>query len=103
MKEIKAYSRSNRVDDVVDALEALPGLAVVTVGGFGHTHDGDAMARVQMTKLEIDAPDALVETIIGCIVRHARTGAGHAGEGNVFFSSCSRRYESLMGVEAKRL
>lgn len=88
MKEIKAYVRNNMVDAVVDALAAMPGVpgvAVVPVSGFGHVHDDrDTTVRIRMTKLEIDVPEAQVEAVIDCIVRHARTGAGHPGDGRVY-------------------
>lgn len=87
MKEVKAYIRNALVDDVVDALEALPGVpavAVVPVRGFGHTANGGPAVRVEMSKLEVDLPDDAVEPVIDCIVRHARTGDGHPGDGKVY-------------------
>ena len=88
MKEVKAYVRNNMVDAVIDALAAMPGIpgvAVVPVTGFGHVHDdADTSMRVSMSKLEIDVPDDQVEPVIEAIVRHARTGAGHPGDGRIY-------------------
>lgn len=88
MKEIKTYIRNNMVDAVVDALEAMPeipGVAVVPVTGFGHVHhENGETVRVKMTKLEIDVPDKLVGEVVECITRHARTGAGHTGDGKIY-------------------
>lgn len=106
MKEIKAYIRNNMVDDVVDALEAMPGVpgvAVVPVSGFGHVHDDGAAMRVQMTKLEVDVPDEQVEPVVDCIVRHARTGTGHPGDGKICvceLAQAVRIADGALGAEA---
>ena len=62
MKEIKAYIREAMKDRVIDALqniERLTGFAVVPVHEFGYDLGSDRLERVEMVKLEIDAPDDL--------------------------------------------
>lgn len=61
--------------------------AVVPVSGFGHAHDGDGLESVRMTKLEIDVADEAVEAMLDRIVRRARTGHGHAGDGRIHVTS----------------
>jgi len=85
MKEIKAHVRNEMVDRVLDALAALPdspGVTVVPVRGFGPPKGGGPHKLVERTKLETVVPDDQVETMIDCIVRHARTGA--IGDGKIF-------------------
>ena len=89
MKEIKATIRENRLDTVIDALAAIPGLpgiAVVHVREYGRATNDGALIRVDVAKLEIDVDDALAHTVVETIVTHARTGDGHPGDGRVFLS-----------------
>lgn len=89
MKEIKAYIRKTMMDGVIDALEAIPGIPGVAfseVGGYGHRASDGYFQRISMMKLEIDVPDDMTETVIECILEHARTGAGHLGDGRIYIS-----------------
>lgn len=89
MKEIKAYVREAMVDVVVDALGRMPevlALSVVPVEGFGRGETG-RLERVAARKIEVDVADACVDAVVRCIVRHARTGAGHPQDGKVYVSS----------------
>lgn len=92
MKMIVAVIRSEKVDDVVDALEAVnvPGVTITDVRGRGE-QGGICLqyraGRIQMhtlpkTKLEIVIPDKDVDTIIRTIREHARTGK--KGDGRIF-------------------
>lgn len=107
MKEIKAYIRDNMVDQVVDALEAIPevpGVAVSRITGFGHTHAGDdATVRVEMSKLEVDVPDDQVATVVDCIVRNSRTRAGHPGDGKVFVSGLEEAVRIADGARGESI
>jgi len=88
MKEIKAYIRNEMLDMVLDAIAALPSspaVTVVAVRGFGHPTGGGPPRLVERTKLEIVVPDQQVETVLTCVLRHARTGA--CGDGKVFVST----------------
>lgn len=89
MKEIKAYIRRSMMDGVIDALEAIPGIPGIAfneVGGYGHRADNGRFQRITMMKLEIDVPDNMEETVIDCLLQHARTGSGHLGDGRIYIS-----------------
>lgn len=104
MKEIKAYIRNQMVDRVVDALKDMPevpGVAVVHVNGFGHAHDGDDLESVRMTKLEIDVADEAVEPVLDCIIRHARTGHGHAGDGKISVTALEETVRIVDGLRGR--
>src|ERR1035437_2168795 len=88
MQEIKAIIRTDRLQDVVDALHALPnmpGVTVSTVRGFGRRGSGagpDVYDETDFTKLEAVVNDDIVPSVIDAIVQHARTGG--PGDGRVF-------------------
>ncbi len=104
MKEIKAYIRPPMADTVVDALEAMPGIpgvAVTSSYGFGHVVDDGQPARVEMTRLEIEVPDALADSVVECVREHARTGAGHIGDGRIYVTELSRAVRIADGAEGE--
>ena len=92
MKMVVAVIRPEKVDDVVDALEAVnvPGVTITDVrgrgeqGGIGLQYRAGKMQihTLPKTKLEIVVPDKDVETIIKTIREHARTGK--KGDGRIF-------------------
>ena len=92
MKMIVAVIRPEKVDDVVDALEAVnvPGVTITDVRGRGEQggiclqyRSGKMQIHtLPKTKLEIVVPDKDVETIIKTIREHARTGK--KGDGRIF-------------------
>ena len=89
MKEIKALIRPNMADEVIDAIENLPripGLTVSEVQGWGHTKNETDMSLTKRIKLEIVVPEDEVEDVLDCLVRYARTGEGHYGDGIIFVS-----------------
>lgn len=108
MKEVKAYIRANMADGVVDALEQLdevPAVAVVSLREFGHRHSDGQMQAVEMVKLEMDVMESAVGVVVDCILQHARTGAGHPGDGKVFVSDLAqavRIEDGKRGEEALR-
>jgi len=89
---IVAVIRPEKVDDVVDALEAVnvPGVTITDVRGRGEQGGICLQYRagkmqihtLPKTKLEIVVPDKDVETIIKTIREHARTGK--KGDGRIF-------------------
>jgi len=85
MQEIKAIIRTDRLQDVVDALHALPnmpGVTVSTVRGFGRRMSGTgagAFDETDFTKLEAVVDDDTVRSVIDTIVQHARTGGPDDG------------------------
>lgn len=92
MKMIVAVIRPEKVDDVVDALEAVnvPGVTITDVRGRGEQGGICLQYRagkmqihtLPKTKLEIVIPDNDVDTIIRTIREHARTGK--KGDGRIF-------------------
>ncbi|HJJ97961.1 MAG TPA: P-II family nitrogen regulator [Methanocorpusculum sp.] len=92
MKMVVAVIRPEKVDDVVDALEAVnvPGVTITDVRGRGEQGGICLQYRagkmqihtLPKTKLEIVVPDKDVETIIKTIREHARTGK--KGDGRIF-------------------
>ena len=92
MKMIVAVIRPEKVDDVVDALEAVnvPGVTITDVRGRGEQGGICLQYRagkmqihtLPKTKLEIVIPDKYVDTIIKTIREHARTGK--KGDGRIF-------------------
>lgn len=89
---IVAVIRPEKVDDVVDALEAVnvPGVTIIDVRGRGEQGGICLQYRagkmqihtLPKTKLEIVIPDKDVDTIIKTIRDHARTGK--KGDGRIF-------------------
>jgi len=97
MKEIKAYIKKHKMDNVVLALskiEGLTGVSVVEVKGFGRGRGGNRKEASSMTvfddrlfdvpriKLEIFCHDHLVDEIVATIVEHAHTGL--RGDGKIY-------------------
>lgn len=101
MIEIKAYIRNVMVDDVIDALsklEAVTGMAVVTLKEYGHAAKNGSLQRVEMTKLEVDVADDAEQQVVDCIVQYARTGKGHPGDGRVFVTQLKQAVRIADGV-----
>ncbi|MBN9662292.1 MAG: P-II family nitrogen regulator [Acidobacteria bacterium] len=81
MHEIKAIIRSDRLDNVVRALQRipnLPGITVSVVTGYGRVEpvnkQGAAeFGQVAMTKLELVVPQDLLDDTLSCIRHAART------------------------------
>lgn len=93
MKEIKAIIQPfmlEKVLEALDELEGLPGLTVSDVRGWGRSRAANAKDTAEVarhafaakTKIEIVVGDALVDQVIGIIVKAAHTG--HIGDGKVF-------------------
>ncbi|MDG4868539.1 P-II family nitrogen regulator [Guyparkeria sp. 1SP6A2] len=104
MKEIKAYIRPAMTDTVVDALEAMPGIpgvAVTPTYGFGHVVDDGQPVRVEMTRLEIEVPDAMADSVVNCVREHARTASGHVGDGRIYVTELARAVRISDGAEGE--
>lgn len=88
MKEIRAYIENHRLDDVIIALLAIPdfpGMSVSDCRGFGREKIGFGQnfdPLFEKTRVEIFAPDAMVDTIVSVLVKHAHTG--NPGDGKLF-------------------
>ncbi len=88
MKEIRAFIQPHKLSHVTVALMEIPGFPGMTVmncDGFGreHTdHTQDYKTFLPRKRLEIFAPDSLVEIIFNTIMRTAHSG--RHGDGKVY-------------------
>jgi nitrogen regulatory protein PII len=88
MQEIKATVRTDRFQDVLEALHAVPntpGVTASTVRGFGRRASGtgtESYDQTDFTKLETVVDDESVRSVMDAIARHARTGG--PGDGKIF-------------------
>lgn len=93
MHEIKAIIRPSRLDDVMQALHAIPNVPGVTMSRVHayarpQPHDADAVPRAaeaDFIKLETVVPSDLIETVTEVIRAAAHTG--RAGDGMIFVSA----------------
>ena len=90
--EIKAIIRTDRLLDVVHALQALhgmPGLTVSAVRGFGRRSPATPGAaptfdEVPLSKLEAVVDDTMTSMVVDVILRRAQTG--RPGDGKIFIA-----------------
>ena len=103
MYEIKAYVKGAKADHVVDALaqlDGVSGIAVLPLQEYGHARGTGRLSKVSMVKLELDVSTIeTADTVARCIVEHARTGKGHAGDGHVLVSEVRRAIRIEDGAE----
>lgn len=95
MKELKAFIRSNRVEQVVRALEAAkaPGITLSRVHGVGYGYDpytftlapSEVAKAPAIAKVEVVCSDECVERLIDALVGAAHTGL--RGDGIVFVTN----------------
>lgn len=82
-----------KVTHALEEIEGFPGMTVTNVRGFGreksehskgapHSVVEEFIEYVEKSRIEIVAPDAMVEQITGVIARAAHTG--NRGDGKVF-------------------
>jgi nitrogen regulatory protein P-II 1 len=96
MREIKAIVRASRLEDIIQALHAipdLPGITVSVVRGIGRQHGGvkpetARYGEAPMAKLETVVPDELVDRVISTVRELGHTG--RAGDGKIFVSDVRR-------------
>ena len=94
MKEIKAYIRPDRIEEVVDALEeaGISGMTVIQVQAIGAVSDPEqvklsmelARKYSHVVKLEIICADAEMPRFVELIRQKGRTG--RKGDGMIFVS-----------------
>jgi len=94
MKKIDAVIKPFKLDEVKDALNAIgvQGITVTEVKGFGRQKGHTELYRgaeyvvdfLPKVKLEIVAPDSLVQKIIETIETAAKTG--RIGDGKIFIT-----------------
>ena len=89
MKEIKAYIKPHKLQDVTLALhkvEGLTGMSTVDVRGFGRDQGQDELVDfVPHVKIELVCPDSMVEELISTIQKAAHTGL--PGDGKIYVSA----------------
>lgn len=94
MKRIEAMIRTNKLEEVKDALEdaGILGMTVEQVRGYGRQQgqterfggSNYALNLVPKTRIELVLPDDMVEAAISAIVESAQTG--ELGDGKIFIS-----------------
>lgn len=88
MKEIRAFIQPHKLGQVTMALleiPGFPGMTIIDCEGFGRErthHIQDYKPFLSKKRLEIFAPDNLVETIFETIMRAAHSG--QHGDGKVY-------------------
>jgi nitrogen regulatory protein PII len=77
MKEIGAIQQPFKVSAVVDALEMLPGVGVISTTefrGFGHRREGSGLEHPAFGSLNCVAAGDRVDDVLATIQRHAEKG-----------------------------
>lgn len=88
MKEIRAYVQPFLLPRIMQALleiDGFPGMSVTECEGFGRKRTDsvqDYTPFVRKKRLEIFAPEHLVEIIVGTLMREASTG--QHGDGKIY-------------------
>jgi nitrogen regulatory protein P-II 1 len=88
MKEIRAFIQPHKLSNVVVALMEIPdfpGMSVIDCEGFGRErtqHTQDYKPFLHKKRIEIFAPDSLVEIIFETIMKAAYSG--QHGDGKVY-------------------
>ena len=88
MKEIRAYIQPHRLNQLTLALMEIPdfpGMSVMDCEGFGRErteHIQDYKPFLPKKRIEIFAPEHLVEIIFSTIMTNAHSG--HHGDGKVY-------------------
>ncbi|MGZ4957876.1 MAG: P-II family nitrogen regulator [Methylomonas sp.] len=88
MKEIRAYIQPHKLSQVTMALmeiQGFPGMTIMDCEGFGRErteHIQDYKPFLPKKRLEIFAPDSLVDIIFDTIMSTAHSG--HHGDGKVY-------------------
>ncbi len=78
----------NKIAYALEDMENFPGMTVTAARGFGRKQSPGEQRAAQYdpfhlkSRIEIVAPDEMVESIVSTLVEHARTGKD--GDGKVF-------------------
>jgi len=94
MKEIKAYIRPEKVDNVMLALEdkGIRGMTLINVNAIANWSDPEKSAfsvkyiekYSKIVKLELICPSASMDDVVNAILENASTG--RRGDGKIFVS-----------------
>lgn len=96
MKEIKAYVKPIKFQDVIDSLKALnevKGLSVSTIEGYGVDNRDEIYDLKPYKKIEIVCDDINVDIILDKIKQHAHTGL--LGDGKIYIYNVEREVSIL--------
>lgn len=95
MKKVEAIIRPFKLDDVRESLleNGIKGLTISEVRGYGRQKGHSEIYRgseyqlefVPKVKIEIVLEDSMVDNIVDCILKNARTG--EVGDGKIFISN----------------
>ncbi len=106
MKEIKAYIRPERADEVISHLEAvgINGMTVIDVSLIGSWADkrelNISMEYCQRyskaVKIELVCPDDMADIVIGSILDHSHSG--QPGDGKIFIMNV----EDTISIRTKK-
>jgi nitrogen regulatory protein P-II 1 len=107
MREIKAFIRTSKVDDVIRALTTTvaPGITVSRVHGVGYGDEPllftlaprELAKTPEVSKVEVVCQDDAEDDLVASIVNAARTGA--PGDGIVFVTPVVRAVKIRTGDE----
>ncbi len=107
MKEIKAYVRARKVDEVIRALRrsGAPGITATRVHGVGYGYEpylftlapSELSKTPEVAKLEVVCEDHCADAAVEVIVNAARTG--DPGDGIVFVTEVERAVKIRSGAE----
>ncbi|MBI5286085.1 MAG: P-II family nitrogen regulator [Deltaproteobacteria bacterium] len=110
MKEIKAYIRVRKAEEVIHALEdaGVPGFTAIEVKAIGRAVEPERVKysveyaeRVSpITKLEVVCKDEDVKRLVDIIREKAYTG--HKGDGIIFVSDITDAVKIRTGEEGER-
>jgi len=110
MKEIKAYIRTRKAEEVIHALEeaGVPGFTAVEVKAIGRAVEPERekisveyAERVSpITKLEVVCRDEDVQRLVDIIREKAYTG--HRGDGIIFVSDVNNAVKIRTGEQGER-
>jgi nitrogen regulatory protein P-II 1 len=107
MREIKAFIRTSKVDDVIRALTATgaPGITVSRVHGVGYGYEPllftlaprELAKSPEVSKVEVVCQDQTEDDVVAAIRKAAHTGA--PGDGIVFVTPVVRAVKIRTGEE----
>jgi nitrogen regulatory protein PII len=107
MKLITAIIRPHKLDDVRTAISevGVPGVTVTEVRGFGRQRGHTEVYRgaeytvefVAKARVDVAAPDTLVEQIIDALIKAARTGK--VGDGTIFVTELNEAVRIRTGEQ----
>ena len=92
MKEIKAYIKPIKCDDVIDALKKskfVKGISVSTIEGYSCSNPDEVEDFKTYKKIEIVCDDLNVDNIISDIKKHAHTGL--LGDGHIYIYNVEKK------------